>query len=194
MAHHAMTLVEMMVAMGIFGFVVIGLVYAHLFGLKQDQLVQSKLGASDQSRRGFSQLALDVRSCKSWRIGNGNLAGFEPIPNGAAQVGNALMVYPMTGTNAFVMYYFDTTRRELHRGQSGVADTRLVAQNLTNTMYFRAENYRGEVQTDLSHKGVINVMLQFCQYQYPLTQVGPGHYYDYYKMEFRLTSHVPDGP
>lgn len=189
-----MTLVEIVVALGIFSFVVIGLVYTHLYGLSQDQLVQSKLGASDQSRRGFDLLAVDVRSCKSWRIGNGNLSGFVPIPNGADQIGNALMIYPTTGTNAYVMYYFDTARCELHRGKSGVTGAKLIAQSLTNTMYFRAENYRGQVQKDLSHKGVINVMMQFCQYQYPLTKVGPGHYYDYYKMEFRLTSHVPDGP
>jgi hypothetical protein len=189
-----MTLVEMMIAMGLFSLAVVGLIYTHLFGLQQDQLVQSKLGASDASRRSFDLLVVDIRSCKSWRIGNGGLDGFVPIPNGTNQQGNALMIYPTTGTNPYVMYYFDTARRQLHRGRSGASGAELIAGNLTNTMFFRAENYRGQTQTDLSHKGVVNVVMQFCQYQYPLTMVGPGHYYDYYKMEFRLTSHVPDGP
>ena len=48
--------------------------------------------------------------------------------------------------------------------------------------------------TDLTHKNVINVVMQFCQYQYPITKIGPGCLYDYYKMEMRLTPHTPDGP
>jgi len=59
---------------------------------------------------------------------------------------------------------------------------------------FRAENYRGVTQTDLTHKGVVGVLLEFAEYQYPMTQVGPGLRYDYYKMEFKVTPHVPDGP
>ena len=35
--------------------------------------------------------------------------------------------------------------------------------------------------------------MEFCQYQYPLTKVGPGYFYDSYKSEFKLSSHVPDG-
>jgi hypothetical protein len=60
-------------------------------------------------------------------------------------------------------------------------------------MYFRAEDYLGKVKTDLSYKYVIRVVMEFCQYQYPLTRVGPGYYYDYYKMEFKITPHCPDG-
>jgi hypothetical protein len=190
----ALTLVEMMVAMSVFSLVTIGLVYTQLFALRQDELANSKLGASDSSRRGFNVLADDVRSAKIWQVGNGNLSTFTPIANGTAQQGTALKVNLTTDTNSFVLYYFDTATRELRRRHSGVTCSKLIAQNLTNTMYFRTENYRGDVQTNLSHKGVVNVAMEFAQYQYPLTKVGPGYYYDYYKMEFRLTSHIPDGP
>ena len=61
-------------------------------------------------------------------------------------------------------------------------------------MYFQAQNYRGSNQTDLTHKGVIEVVMQFCQFQYPITKIGPNYYYNYYKMDLRLTPHVPDGP
>lgn len=190
----ALTLVEMMVAMSIFSFVTIGLVYTHLFALRQDELANSKMGASDQSRRGFSLLADDVRAAKSWQVGNGDQSSFTAIANGAAQQGTALQINLTTNANIYILYYFDTTQCELRRRHSGVTGSKLIAQNLTNTMYFRAENYRGDIQTDLTHKGVINVAMQFCQYQYPLTKVGPGYFYDYYKTEFRLSSHVPDGP
>ncbi|MCU0782622.1 MAG: prepilin-type N-terminal cleavage/methylation domain-containing protein [Verrucomicrobia bacterium] len=190
----ALTLVEMMVAMSIFSLVSLGLVYTHLFALRQDELANSKLGASDSSRRGFSMLADDVRAAKMWQVGDGNQSTFTPIANGTAQQGTALQINLTTDTNSYILYYFDTSKCELRRRHSGVTGSKLIAQNLTNTMYFRAENHRGEVQTDLSHKGVINVAMQFCQYQYPLTRVGPGYFYDYYKMEFRLASHIPDGP
>lgn len=190
----ALTLVEMMVAMSVFSLVSIGLVYTHIFALRQDELANSKLGASDSSRRGFNLLADDVRSSKIWQVGNGNASTFTPINNGEAQQGTALKVHLTTDTNNYVIYYFDTTQRELRRRKSGGTGTKLIAQYLTNTMYFRAENYRGTTQTNWTHKGVVNVAMQFAQYQYPLTRVGPGYYYDYYKMEFRLTSHVPDGP
>jgi prepilin-type N-terminal cleavage/methylation domain-containing protein len=190
----AFTLIEMMVSVSVFSVVTLAMVYAHLFGLRQDELANSKLGASDQSRRGFSKLQEDVRCAKIWQVGSGNSTSFSPIPNGTAQQGNALQINLTTDTNSYILYYFDTTRYELRRKKSGVAGTTLIAQNLTNTMYFRCEDYKGTTQTNLTHKGVVSVKMEFCQYQYPLTRVGPGYYYDYYKMEFKLSSHVPDGP
>ena len=189
----ALTLVEMMVAMSVFSLVTIGLVYTQLFALRQDELANSKLGASDSSRRGFSMLADDVRGAKIWQVGNGNLTTFTPIANGTAQQGTALKINRTVDTNSYILYYFDTTHGELRRRHSGDTGTKLIAQNLTNSMYFREEDYKGVLQTDLSHKDVIYVLLDFTQYQYPLTMVGPGYFYDRYTMEFRLTSHIPDG-
>jgi prepilin-type N-terminal cleavage/methylation domain-containing protein len=190
----AFTLVETMVAMSVFSLVSIGLVYTHLFALRQDELANSKLGASDSSRRGFSMLADDVRAAKMWQVGNGNQTTFTPIPDGTAQQGTALKINLTTDTNSYILYYFNTTQGELRRRKSGVTGSKLIAQSLTNSMYFREENFRGDLQTDLSHKDVINVVMDFYQYQYPLTRVGPGYFYDRYTMQFRLTSHVPDGP
>lgn len=189
----AHTLVEMLVSVAVFSLVVLALVYSHLFGLRQHELVTSKLGASDQSRGSFDKLALDIRSAKLWNVGNGDASSFTPIPNGSAQQGNALQLHLTTDTSTYIRYFFDTQTQELRRIHSGDAQSVLIAEHLTNTMYFRAEDFRGNVQTDLSHKGVINVRLQFYQYQYPVTRVGPGNYYDFYKMEMKVTPHVPDG-
>jgi hypothetical protein len=188
------TLVEMVTTMGVFSLVVLGMISAQIFGLRQDQLVISKLGASDQSRVGFDKLVLDIRSAKLWNIGDGSASAFTPIPNGSAQQGTALQLSFTTDTNNFVRYYFDTTKCQLCRVRSGVTTKKVIAQYLTNSMYFKAERYDGTVQTDINYKGVINVMLQFYQYQYPVTKVGPKYYYDFYKLEFRVTPHLPDGP
>jgi hypothetical protein len=61
-----MTLVEIVVALGIFSFVVIGLVYTHLYGLSQDQLVQSKLGASDQVLADRQRKSFRLRADSEW--------------------------------------------------------------------------------------------------------------------------------
>jgi prepilin-type N-terminal cleavage/methylation domain-containing protein len=188
------TLTEIMVASAIFSLTVIGFVYCQMFGMRQDELVNSKIGAAEQARLGFNDLATDIRAAKIWQIGNGDLSSFTGIPLGTNQRGNALKVSLTTDTNKYYMYYFDTNAAKLYRGHSGSTTRTCLAQFLTNTMYFQAQNYHGDNQTDLTHKGVINVVMQFCQYQYPITKIGPGYFYDYYRMELRLTSHAPDGP
>ena len=190
----AFTIVEMMVTMSVFSLTILGVVYAHMFGLKQDQLVASKLGASDQSRRSFDALVRDIRGAKIWTIGNGNDTTFTPIANGTSQKGTALRVNLTTDTNKYIVYYFNTAASELRRRRTGEAGNTLIASHLTNAMYFQAENSRGSIQTNLSHKGVINCSMEYAQYQFPLTRVGQGYLYDFYKMSFKVTPHVPDGP
>jgi hypothetical protein len=189
-----LTLAEMMVAAAVFALTVMGFVYAQMFGMRQDQWVNSKIGACELARLSFNDLANDIRAAKIWQIGNGNLTSFTGIPLGTNQQGNALKISMTINTNSYYIYYFDTNACKLYRGHSGSTAKTCLAQFLTNTMYFRAQNYHGDNQTDLTHKGVINVVMQFCQYQFPLTKVGPGNLYDYYKLELRLTPHTPDGP
>jgi len=189
----AFTLIEMVTTAAIFSIVVLAMVYTQIFGLRQDSLAQSKLGASDASRRGFDQLALDIRSAKTWSVGNMVSSTYTALADGESQQGTAIELFLTTNLNSYVRYYFVTNQGKLYRVHTNQAP-QMICKNLTNSLYFQAEDYRGVVQTSLSHKCVIHVMLQFAQYQYPQTIVGPGNYYDFYKMEFRLTPHVPDGP
>jgi len=190
----AFTLHEVMVVSALFSLMMLGSVYCQMFGMRQDQWVNSKIGATEMARLSFNDLASDIRAAKIWGIGNGNLNSFTGIPMGANQRGNALKLSMTTDTNQYHLYFFDTNACKLYRSHSGTTTKTCVAQSLTNTMYFQAQDPRGSNQTDLTHKGVINVVMQFCQYQYPITKVGPGCLYDYYKMELRLTPHTPDGP
>jgi Tfp pilus assembly protein PilW len=185
-------LIEVMMTMGIFSLVTVGFVQFHLLGLTQDQLVQSKLGASDQSRAALSRMTSEIRSAKILRVGNGDAAGFIPVGYGTNQQGTALQICFSTDTNSYVRYFFDTNAGELRRLRTGTAGTTLVAQYLTNSMFFRAEDYLGNVEIDGAHSYTIRVLLQFYQYKYPLTTVGPGNYYDYYKLEFKATRRAHD--
>ena len=89
----------MMVASAVFGLTVMGFVYCQMFGMRQDQLVNSKIGASEQARLSFNDLANDIRAAKIWQIGNGDLSSFTGIPLGTNQQGNALKLSLTTDTN-----------------------------------------------------------------------------------------------
>lgn len=190
----AFTLVEMLTTMGLFSLVFIAFISAQIFGMRQDQLVQSKLGASDQSRRSFGKMADEIRATKIWTVGNGDQSSFTAIGNGNALQGNAVQLCLTTNRSIYILYFFDTANGVLYRTHSPANSAITeIASHLTGSLYFRAENYRGVTLTNKSHKAIIAARLEFRQYQYPLTMVGPGNYYDSYKMEFRLTPHVPDG-
>lgn len=189
-----MTLPEMMISVTLFTIAVAGMVTTQLFALSQDQLVNSKSGACELARMSFNDLASDIRAAKVWQLGNGNLAAFAPLDEDATQQGTALQLCMTTDTNKFYLYYFDTNSRTLYRHHKGEATPRALAYNLTNTMYFQALDYRGNVQTTLNHKSTIATVMQFCQYQYPITKIGPNYYYNYYQIIVRATPHVPDGP
>ena len=59
-----MTLVEIMIASTLMLMVFAGLFAAHFLGLREDQLMESKAGASDSSRYAINQFLQDIRSSK----------------------------------------------------------------------------------------------------------------------------------
>jgi hypothetical protein len=191
----------MMISMSLFGMVVAGFITLQIFGLKQSQLVESKLGASDQSRKMLERMGLEVRAAKFWWIGSVSGSSFTQIADNQPQKGGALRLFLTESTNnTFVTYYFvtnsSTAERTLSRNQVGTNGVSLgattVARQLTNNMTFQVESYYGKLETDRDNwKACIRVILEFAQFQYPLTQVGPGYLYDYYKLEFKIAPHCP---
>ncbi|HYG35468.1 MAG TPA: hypothetical protein VEC99_11820 [Clostridia bacterium] len=188
----AFTLTEALVATAVFSLAILGLVYIQLIGLKYDQMVASKLGASETSRRGFDLLTMDIRTAKIWSVGNGNHSTYTPCGNDTNQLGNAIQLHQTTDTNSYIRYFFDTAQRRLCRAVSGKPHFTIIAENLTNVMDFRAEKYDGTLAQDLQYKYVIVTTMEFAQYHYPLTQVGPNHHYNYYRMQFKTASHCPN--
>jgi hypothetical protein len=200
MAH---TLVEMMFASAILMMVVGALLAAHMIGLREYQLVDSKAGASDTSRTILNQLPADIRAAKMWKIGNGDDSSFTAITSGSAQQGTALRLFSTTNNSTpYVQYYFDLSETnnsngKLMRFTSANATPVCLASNLVNWLgggySFAAEDYRGVVASDATaYKNIIHTRLQFCKYLYPLTNVGTNQLYDYYKLEFRATPHLPE--
>src|ERR1017187_6588680 len=155
----AFTLAEMMIAMAVFSLMIVALIYANLFGLRQDELVESKLGASSSSRRGFDQLLTDIRSAKVWNLGNGSFTTFTQITNDVVQKATALQISLTTDTNQYIRYWFDTNNFQLCHMHSGATNI-IIAKNLTNSFYFYGEDFQGNVQTNLTKKYVIHVTMQ----------------------------------
>src|SRR6266478_626565 len=121
----AMTLTELMTATSIFVLMVAGLVVTNMFAMQQDELVNSKLGANDQSRVGFDLLLGEIRGCKYVQVGSGTSNSFTSVTNGATEQGNALLVFPSTDSSTWIQYYFNTnsTNGELDRVASYGSNT-----------------------------------------------------------------------
>lgn len=195
----AFTLAEMMISMSIFVIMVLAVIYVQIFGLRFDELTCSKLGANDQSRMGFNDLYYDIRSAKQWSIGNGSATGFISNSNANNQIGNAIQLWAswttngLVDTNGWIRYFFDTNNYRLCRmTNDGTSHFSVICANLTNSMFFQGLDYQGSNQCDLSYKWAISTTLQFSEFQYPLTRVGPGCYYDYYRVRFVVAPHNYD--
>jgi Tfp pilus assembly protein PilW len=199
----AFTLVELMISSFIFVLMVLAVIYAQIFGLRYDELTNSKLGADEQSRAAFNDLVYDIRTSKYWQVGNGSASSFAADTNAMSQSGNSIQLCAnystatngMIDTNGWIRYYFDTNNYFLCRmTNNGATNSSIVCSNLTNVMLFQGLNYNGSTQCDLAYKWVIATTLQFCEYQYPLTYVGANEYYNYYQIRFVIAPHNFDPP
>jgi hypothetical protein len=204
----AMTLAELMTSMAIFSLIFGGLLSATMFGMRQDQLTNSKLGANDAARQNFNLILDEIRSSKNIQIGSGTYSNFVALTNGQAQQGQSIQIIPSTNLNVFIYYWFDTNYGTLTRASidtNGTVTTNLVAQYLTNmtsqwisnAMIFQAMDYTGTTNLTVdptnynTYNYVVNILMQFAQYQYPLTLVGSNYLYNYYQLTYSATRRSP---
>jgi|SRR5947209_2752526 len=184
------TLVEIMVSMGIFLFVLSGIITSYMYGLRMYEIAKPKLSASDDAREAISKLVDEVRNAKLVRIGTGDLNSFTEIPVNAPQVGSAIQIYATTDTNSFVRYFWDSSQLKLKRVQSGAVTFSVMAMAVTNQQVFSSEDFSGMIHTNNMNNRVIGLTLQFNQIQYPVMPVGPGNYYDFYQLRTKITRRV----
>ena len=204
----AMTLAELMTSMAVFTLVFGGLLAVSMFGMQQDELVNSSLGANDQSRVTFNLMLDEIRSSKNIQIGTGSYTNFTALTNGVAQQGPTLQIIPSTNLTVFIYYVFDTNAGTLTRAacsNSIVLSTNIVCQYLTNltsqwlsnSMVFRSMDYTGTTNLTVdptnynTYNYVVNVLLQFYQYQFPQTTVGSNSLYTYYQLTYSATRRSP---
>lgn len=183
----AYTLTEILVASALFGLVVIGTVYSHVVGMKMFNVNATKLSASASARSALNSVRDDIRQAKIIYVGNGNASAFTNAPNGKAQEGNAIQIYPTTSTNNYIRYYVNPVTRQLERKVSSSATVKPVAFYLTNSIVFRAEDYDGKALTNNQNNRLVRMILEHYQWEFPVARAGVGGHYDYYRLQTRIT-------
>jgi len=219
-ATSATTLVEMMTTVGLFTLTLAALLSVNMFGMRQDELTNSKLGASDEARMNFNLLLDEIRSGKNVQIGSGTSTNFTPVTSGLQQ-GDTLQIIESTNTGWTNYYFFSSNQPNIYENPTNgawlirvavsgaTATTNVVARNIftttnqwmTNALNFSALGFNGttwglltnDPTTYSTHNYIVNVLLQFYQYQYPLTRVGTNgtYLYDYYQINLQAARRAP---
>ncbi|HEX4343256.1 MAG TPA: hypothetical protein VH255_07685 [Verrucomicrobiae bacterium] len=165
--------------MTIFIFLVGGIMFAHLFGLRMFQITTTKLNATADARKTFAKISDEIRTCHSASVGNIDNNNFVGLLNGEKQEGAALMIYPTTNSS-YVMYFVNPADQTFRRTVNGT-NTSILAESVTNNAVFIAQSYDGSPLTNSQNNRVIHVTLEFYQAQHFLRAA------DYYKLETSVT-------
>ena len=201
------TLVEMVTTVGVFLFVFTGvLVAVQLFGLRIYTLAATKLVATAGGRKALNQIRDDIREGKMIYVGNCSSAvssSFQLISTNAPQQGNALIIYPTTNLTWYSVYYLDfntnplisyTNRLIQFNVSNSVTTTytKTLAIYVTNRIVFDARDFQNNIVSNeqcLDNRLLIEVTMQFSQWEYPIAKVGPintWNAYDYYQLRTRV--------
>lgn len=186
----AFTLTETLISMSVLTVVLGGVLYSHVMGMRLNAITLAKLGGNQQARIAFNRLQDELRTATTIQIGNGTSNTFTAITNGANQAGMAVRIYPTTNTANWVRYYFETNLSQLRRVQSSYTTPTVVAQYLTNSTIFQAEDHTGAVLTGPANNRVVSVNLQFYQLHYPQTKIGTNTAFDYYQLQSKITRRI----
>jgi len=193
------TLAEMVITVGVFLFIFTGVwIAVQIFGLRISTLAATKLVATTGGRQALNQIRDQIRGGKMVFVGNcttTSSSSFKYITN-APQQGNALIIYPTTNTANYTIYYLDTSTSTNRLVQFSVINsnttvyTKTLASYLTNQIVFDARNWTNGIpssEDSLDNRLLIEVTMQFSQWEYPVATVGGGvNAYDYYQLRTRV--------
>ena len=181
------TVTEIMVASVIFLFVIGGVMTTHYFGLSMYGMTQERLGASDATRKAVNLLTTEIRSALTLKIGAGTQSSFTEIAINTPQLGNSIQIYPTTDTNVFIRYNRDSTDNKLKRLTNAPSTPKVIAEAINNASVFTCQDFRGGTITNRSGNYVLDVQLQFYELQGSRVAIGPGKYYNSYKLQTKVT-------
>jgi hypothetical protein len=192
------TLVEMMITVTVFTFVVLAVLGLQIYGMRVYTLGATMLSATNGGRQTMNDLREHIRAGKIVLVGtyNGtNGAVFNEAPLGSLQEGNALEIeYTNALDTNYLIYFQDPATTNLWSFSNSLSTAYVnskavpVAHYVTNYYCFFAENYQGTVQTNYINNLVIHVMLQFYQWEFPIGIIGgsAANSYNYYSLNTRV--------
>lgn len=205
----AFTLVEMLMSVGIFLGLFIGVMVAiQIFGLRVYTLAATKLTATADGRKAMNQIRDDIRQAKTLQVGNLGTAGspttFAANSGTNLAQGIALQVFPTTNSLPYTIYYLDTTTasgtavnylKAYTVSAASVVTTTILTKYITNSIIFDAEDFQGNYVTNsLQNNQVYGVNLQFYQWEYPVGFVGGKGFnaYDFYQLRTKVCRRALD--
>ena len=175
-------MVEMMVTVAIFAFVVLAVISLQLITMRVYTLGATMLSATTSGRQTMNALRDKIRSAKSVYVGTfnpTNNASFIQVANGLPQTGNALeIVYTNNAGTNFEIFYQNASLTNISDFSNNVATAfnnttaTVLANYVTNYYCFYAEDYQGNLLTNYNNNPVIHVVMQFYQWEYPIGIIG----------------------
>jgi len=157
------TLPEILIATAVFLLMLAGIIAANLFGLRMFQVTETKLNITTWSRETVEQITTEVHSCNSVSVGNITNGVFEGLLNGETQQGTALLVYPTTNTTNYIVYFVNSSDQTFRRTTDQPGSAEILADSVTNTIAFTAQDFSGNVLTNNQNNRVIHLTLEFHQ-------------------------------
>jgi hypothetical protein len=201
----AFTLVEMLMSVWIYLFVLVGVMVAiQLFGLRVYSLAATKLTATTGGRQALNQIRDDIREGKLIQVGTlttpGNPSSFSAYSGTNLAQGIALQIYFTTNQTApYTIYYLDTSTPTNNLMEYAVTsagtNSALLAGYITNAIVFDAEDFQNNVLSNsLKNNQIYGVTLQFSQWEYPIAFVGGLglNAYDYYQLRTKVCRRALD--
>ena len=178
------TLPEVLISTALFILLVGGIVFANLFGLSMFSIMATKLNATAAARKTIGKMTDEIRTCKTTWIGSITNGDFVALLDGETQEGSGLLIYPTTNTADFIIYFVNPSDKTFRRTTSVREPATILADTITNTMVFRAQDFFGTVLTNHQDNHVIHMNLEFYQPQRHVRVA------DYYKLETSVTRRV----
>ena len=183
-AARAFTLTELLVVSALAVIVGAMLLSALFFANKMWQITQAKIQSADKSRQVIRLVSSSVHSARILRVGTGNFSSFSEAPLDTPQQGNALQIHSTFDTNSYIRYFLDSGDKTLKYMTNGSTAPVAVAKEVINGVVFRMEDFQGNVLTSKQNNCVIGLTLDFSEIEGPGIKVGPGQYYQ----SFRVTT------
>ncbi len=182
----AFTIPELMVALTIFSFVTVGIIFAHLYGLTMFRVTETSLTATASARKVAARLTDEIRTCSDMEIGEVKLDNgtnkFVGLLSGEIQQGSAIAIYPTEDHSKYMLYFVKPADQTFRRTTEQPGSAVILAESITNTVVFRAENpITGQVLTNALNNRVIHFNLEFYQPRRHKQLA------DYYKLESSVT-------
>lgn len=189
------TLVEMMIALGIFTMIIAGMVAVQIFGMRVQTLAATKLMATTDGRETLNAMRDQIRSAQQVYVGTFSNGVFTQATG--LQIGNALQLFTTTNYASpyYTIFYQDPSTNVVYSITNNPASSNLydgqtvLAQYMTNYYCFQAEDYTQTVVSNYLNNVVICVTMNFSQWEYPIGYVGGvgANAYDYYYLRTRIT-------